>query len=345
MQKFFLNKNEKKILLELVKNPITTDTTLSKKIKISITATQNIRKKLEQTIIKKYTLSINPIALNFEFYVLFLFTANENRIKKIRQSKLHSHIMENSLCEFKVIDPIINRVIIKPFKNINEYHEFLIKTDEEYNDAIDLKEILFLPLKNCTKYSKKHIYQNSILNNDFETSKNQKYEKNTIKEYTNKPISKNEQIVLKELALNPRTKLMTMSKKLDLSITGISKIINRLTKEGLINSFEIILDENLMNLTIGCLFLAHIKKLSDKKNILLEFLQTSGNVYRVFEISNTKHNIAFFTRFKSINEVTKFIEHINLNYSNSCQLKSSFIFSNSQIIKPIDENFFIKQIN
>ncbi|MGD9276883.1 MAG: Lrp/AsnC family transcriptional regulator [Candidatus Pacearchaeota archaeon] len=121
----WLTKNEKKVLKLLIEDGKLSDTTISNKLNISSQAIGRIRKKLEEEIIKGYTLELDlpKLGINSFFICKGKLTPEARRIDK---KEIEKEILENKniITLFNLIGDECSYVLIGGFRNIDELNEF-----------------------------------------------------------------------------------------------------------------------------------------------------------------------------------------------------------------------------
>jgi len=120
-----LTKNEKKVLKLLLDNSRISDSTIATKLKISSQAVGKIRKKLEKSLITKYTLDINFSKLGVQTFAIALAKITEKGLDK-GQLEVEEKLLSNPhlISVYRIPKGNVTHVLICGFKDLTDLDEF-----------------------------------------------------------------------------------------------------------------------------------------------------------------------------------------------------------------------------
>ncbi len=162
----WLTKNEKKVLKLLIDNAKLSDTSIANQLKISSQAVGQIRRKLEEEIIEKYTVELDLKKLGLNLGVIGKLQINskcerpKSEIEKCMIEEPHSFEISRStegesrysFCSF--------------FKNIHELEAIKIKQDLEKcklcEGCVKIQEISHIPIENILKHGPSTIFKKCV---------------------------------------------------------------------------------------------------------------------------------------------------------------------------------------
>ena len=158
----WLTNNEKKVLKALVDDAKLSDTTISKKINISSQAVGRIRERLEEDIIKGYSLNLDSKILGMNIFAIIKMAFRDLENKDIIE--IENEIIKVPEVLLFVKTMVGEHVIIAGFKDIEGLERFSNekkKNCEYFNNCV-IKEIIPLPLNCILKTSYKDLYNKLI---------------------------------------------------------------------------------------------------------------------------------------------------------------------------------------
>lgn len=163
--KMWFTKNEKKVLKLLVDNAKLSDTSIANKLNISSQAIGRIRKKLEEEIIKSYTLDLDCSKLGLTLCVIGKFHINKEGIEYGKEKIMKKIIETNELvCFYDLLEGHQLYSWVSLFKDLNALKDFL-ETEEKKEDIFNfivVDEMVQLPIRNILKYSRNSAFHKAI---------------------------------------------------------------------------------------------------------------------------------------------------------------------------------------
>ncbi|MEI7425022.1 MAG: Lrp/AsnC family transcriptional regulator [Candidatus Staskawiczbacteria bacterium] len=163
----WFTKHEKEVLKLLLENGKLSDTAMAEKLKISTQAIGRIRKRLEEDVIKRYSIELDPKVLG-----LNIISITKVKVEGIlsKEIELLEKIMINELKNISILKTICGEgkyIIMAEFKDLDE----LNTTIENYKKQIsqqyphvsyNLIETIILPLHSLLKDSHLELYKKMI---------------------------------------------------------------------------------------------------------------------------------------------------------------------------------------
>lgn len=160
----WLTKNEKKVLKLLIDNAKLSDTSIAKKLNISSQAIGRIRKKLEEEIIKGYTLDLDLSKLGINsFFICKVKLTSEG--KDLGKKEIERKLLENKniITLFNLIGDDSSYILIGGFKDIDELDSFFSGREmEKLHILINCTELKPLNYKNILKNNFKDLCNKAI---------------------------------------------------------------------------------------------------------------------------------------------------------------------------------------
>lgn len=161
-EKKTLTQNEKRVLKLLLGNANLSDTSIGNELELSSQAIGRIRKILEESIIKKYSLEFNPEQIGINLFV----TCQAKLKDKIDEQK--REMFEKELIEEKNIIEITRYIgeefdyyIESGFKDLNEVDLFY-KKENKFSSFVDCINLKIINFKNILKRDLSGLYGKSI---------------------------------------------------------------------------------------------------------------------------------------------------------------------------------------
>lgn len=151
-------KNEKRVLNLLVDNSKLSDTTIAQKLKISSQAIGRIRKKLENTVIKNYTLDLDLSKMGVSIFVLARARLTSDGLK-LGKEKAEERIINEPyiIAYYEIFEGAYSYIISTAFKDMTELKNFFhsMEKRENLHRFIKIDIMHSIPytaiLKNCPK--------------------------------------------------------------------------------------------------------------------------------------------------------------------------------------------------
>ena len=156
----WLTKNEKAVLKILLENAKLSDTSIATRLNISTQAIGRIRKRLEEDIIKGYTLKLDTHMLGLNLIVAILFNFNECKDKTIKEIEDEIRKLPEISLFLKTMGGEKEHLIIAGFRSVEDMDAFINekKKIKGFNDYCSIQKVWALPLKGVLKNSYKDIY-------------------------------------------------------------------------------------------------------------------------------------------------------------------------------------------
>ena len=159
----WLTKNEKKVLKLLVDNAKLSDTSIAHKLNISSQSIGKIRKKLEEEIIKKYTVELEHSKIGIGLCVITkIHIEGDMEIKEKVIKKLTE--IPNTVALFELFGGEYSYIIVSSFKDIVDFKNFMEKEEKSQKifQYIKINEIYEIPCRNVLKFSKADLFHKYI---------------------------------------------------------------------------------------------------------------------------------------------------------------------------------------
>ena len=133
-----LNKNEKFVLKELIDNGRASDSSIAKKLKISVQAVRKIRKKFEDNgIIKRYSAIIDYEKIGIKAFAIVQLKITEKGLK----TKMDLFNSQNSIGSFRLPETNITNIFIAGFGSLEELDDYFTKIKEKYPGLIEIQKM------------------------------------------------------------------------------------------------------------------------------------------------------------------------------------------------------------
>jgi DNA-binding Lrp family transcriptional regulator len=156
----WLTKHEKAVLKLLLEDAKLSDTSIAAKLNISTQAIGRIRKRLEEDIIKGYTLRLDAQMLGLNVIAVIRFNFNECENKTVKEIEDEIRKLPEVSLFLKTMGGKSEHIIVAGFRNIEEVERFINekKKIKGFNDYCSVQEVFALPLNGVFKNSYKDIY-------------------------------------------------------------------------------------------------------------------------------------------------------------------------------------------
>jgi Lrp/AsnC family leucine-responsive transcriptional regulator len=153
----WLTKHEKEVLKILLDNGKESDTSIAEKLNISTQAIGRIRKRLEEDVIKGYSINLDTKMLGLNLIAIIKIRFNNLNPKHLEEVEKEMIKEPSALQVLKLISGEGNYAIIAGFKDMEE----LDKTTKEHKKRsvqdYQIEEIISLPLNCLLKNSPKEL--------------------------------------------------------------------------------------------------------------------------------------------------------------------------------------------
>lgn len=133
-----LTKNERFVLKDLIDNGRISDTSISKKLKISTQAVRKIRKKFENNgIIKKYSAIVDYEKIGIKAFAIVQLKITEKGLKE----KVDLFNSPNIIGSFKLPETNVTNIFIAGFESLEELDDYFTKIKEKYSGLIEIQKM------------------------------------------------------------------------------------------------------------------------------------------------------------------------------------------------------------
>ena len=151
----WLTKNEKKVLKLLVDNAKLSDTSIAHKLNISSQAIGKIRKKLEEEIIKKYTVELDLEKLGLNLFIIGKASITNEGNGEVEKVEQRLKAVPQNIGIFKLFRGNHEYIFISLYRDLNDLKDFLDNEHKTQKIAqfIKIDEIHEIPVKNTLKHS------------------------------------------------------------------------------------------------------------------------------------------------------------------------------------------------
>ncbi|MBC8548694.1 MAG: Lrp/AsnC family transcriptional regulator [Candidatus Brocadiales bacterium] len=160
-------------------------------------------------------------------------------------------------------------------------------------------------------------------------------------------LSPNERLTLRLLVQDPNLTNSDISESLEITAQGVGKIRKQLAVKGLIESQELNLDYEKLNINIQVIALIKIlpsafKKYKKKE---LDYVIKPTNAIRSYAIPNTTITHIIIYAFTDIKEYNKYFRDILDKFGANVEIKESFVLSSESIIKSSSRDMFLNVLD
>ncbi len=160
----WLTKNEKKVLKLLVNNSKLSDTSIANKLNISSQAIGKIRRKLEENVIKKYTLELDLEKLGLNLFIIGKTSIKNNEEIKMEDVEKRLKEVKHNIGLFKLFHGENEYIFISLYKDFDDLKNFI---DNEFKTQkvakfIKINEMYEIPVGNVLKYSCSSVFTDAI---------------------------------------------------------------------------------------------------------------------------------------------------------------------------------------
>ena len=139
-----LTKNEKKTLKLLISNARISDSEIAKQLNISSQAVGKIRRKLEETVINKYTIEVNYAKLNIQTFAIGIGKMTPQGMDK-GELEIEQHLLENPhiMNIYRIPRGATTHILIYGFQDLNELDSFFHSKEyyKKINKYIETNEL------------------------------------------------------------------------------------------------------------------------------------------------------------------------------------------------------------
>ncbi len=133
-----LTKNEKFVLKGLIDNGRASDSSIAKKLKVSVQAVRKIRKKFENNgIIKRYTTIIDYEKIGIKAFAIVQLKITEKGLK----TKMDLFDSPNIIGSFRLPETNITNIFIAGFKSLEELDNYFATIKKKYSGLIEIQKM------------------------------------------------------------------------------------------------------------------------------------------------------------------------------------------------------------
>ena len=160
----WLTKNEKKVLKLLVDNAKLSDTSIAHELNISSQAIGKIRKKLEEEVIKKYTVELDLKKLDLNLFVLGRCSIREGEDIKLEEVEKRLKEVAHNVGIFKLFKGEHEYLFLSLYEDLDDLRKFIENEHKTQKVAkcIRIEEIFEVPVGNMLKCSFEEIFTEAI---------------------------------------------------------------------------------------------------------------------------------------------------------------------------------------
>ncbi|MBS1257673.1 MAG: hypothetical protein MAG551_00718 [Candidatus Scalindua arabica] len=155
-----LNKNEKFVLMLMVKDPLITNKDIAKKLKITSQGVGKIRKQLyKKGIIKNHELGLVYEKLGVNILAIAMIKILPSVFKKFKKNELDKVLKHmNVIRSYAIPETDITNIIIYAFRNIKEYDSYFRNILKDFGDYVEIKHTFVFSSGSKIKSSSKDIF-------------------------------------------------------------------------------------------------------------------------------------------------------------------------------------------
>ena len=160
----WLTKNEKKVLKLLVDDARLSDTFIANELNITSQAIGRIRRKLEEEIIKKYTLELDLSKLDLDLLIVGKVSIATEEPSIIKEAEKKLKEIKQNIGIFKLIRGDNEYIFLSLYKDMNDLNNLINneRKTQKIAPLIKINEMYQIPLSNILKYSHTSVYQEYI---------------------------------------------------------------------------------------------------------------------------------------------------------------------------------------
>lgn len=137
-----LTNNEKSTLSFLIQNARTTDADIARKLRISLQAVRNIRKKLEKKkIIKMYSTVVDYEKIGINLFAIVLFKVTAEAWDGFKETNIEKWLLHpNVINLYRIPHGDITHIIKYGFSDLNEMASFFQTLQSKYSRYIEIEK-------------------------------------------------------------------------------------------------------------------------------------------------------------------------------------------------------------
>ena len=160
----WLTKHEKEVLKLLLEDGKLSDTSMAEKLKISTQAIGRIRKRLEEDVIKKYSVELDTKMLGLNLIAIIKFNLVNCESKIIKEIEEEIKVLPRVFFFLKTMSGDNGYILVSGYKTMEELEKTLEekKNSKNLNNFCVVKEVITLPSTNVFKRSSVGLYKDLI---------------------------------------------------------------------------------------------------------------------------------------------------------------------------------------
>ncbi len=156
-------------------------------------------------------------------------------------------------------------------------------------------------------------------------------------------LSVNEKLTLRQLVQDPNVTNSNISEALEITAQGVGKIRKQLATKGLIESQELNLNYEKLDINIQVIVLIKILPSAFKKykKNELDIVIKPANAIMSYAIPATDITHIIIYAFKDIKEYNEHFRNILDKFGDNIEIKNSFVLSSGSVIKSSSKDMFL----
>jgi Lrp/AsnC family transcriptional regulator, leucine-responsive regulatory protein len=163
----WFTKHEKEVLKLLLENGKLSDTSMAEKLKISTQAIGRIRKRLEEDVIKRYSIELDPKKLGLNIISLSKIKADNIIPKEVEILEKMIINEPKNISILKTMSGEGKYIIISEFKDLDELKKTIEDSKKQISQqyphvSYSIAETIILPLTSLLKNSYSDLYKEII---------------------------------------------------------------------------------------------------------------------------------------------------------------------------------------
>ncbi len=165
MTRLNLTKNEKKVLLMLLDNSKVTDSEIGQKLNISSQAVGKIRRKLENSIIRSYSVELDYSRLGIHTFTIAIARMTKDGLN-LGELEIESKLLSipNIVNVYRLPRGSSTHVIVYGFTDINEMDEYFHSASmkDELHHYLEIKELFTFSHNSLIKNSPADLFRKVV---------------------------------------------------------------------------------------------------------------------------------------------------------------------------------------
>jgi DNA-binding Lrp family transcriptional regulator len=293
---------DKKILFELDLNCRQSNTQIGKKVGLSKEVViYRIKRMEEEGIITGYWTAINTYKLGY--YVFRIYINLIDVSAKIKTEIIQYFVKNKDAWAVLTSKGPVDLDIVLWVKDVYAFNHYWINTLQRFSKYFTQSTISILThVISCKK--------TYLFNEELTSSEREFYQ--TSCEGDPVQIDKIDYQILDELALNARTPLLDLAKKINCSPQTINYRIKHLMQKKIIQAFRISINHAKLGLQ-GCAVDLYLKDQTMRRQIL-EYIEQKPNIYDIMVMNIGWGDFSFEVYIRSITDLSRLMEDIETKF-------------------------------